>query len=90
MSTTFNPSSAPLATERSVEAKAPAGIDPRGPQFAASLTAVVLVAVLLLPPTAALALTAVQAALFARGAARRVPRTPPAWRFKTFGRPRRS
>ena len=51
MSTTFNPSTAPLAAQQSgTEAKALAGIDPRGPQFAASLTAVVLVAVLLLPP----------------------------------------
>ena len=40
MSTTLNPSTAPLAPE----ADAPAGIDPRGPQFAASLTAVVLIA----------------------------------------------
>ena len=47
MSTTLNPSTTPLASENG-EAKAPAGIDPRGPQFAASLTAVVLVAVLLL------------------------------------------
>ena len=38
-----------------------------GPQFAAGLTAVVLVAILLLPPTAALVLTAVQAAFFALG-----------------------
>ena len=43
MSTTFNPSTAPLAAQQGgTEAKAPAGIDPRGPQFAASLTAVVL------------------------------------------------
>ena len=87
MSTTFNPSATPLASENG-EAKSPAGIDPRGPQFAASLTAVVLIAVLLLPPTAALALTAVQAALFALGAARGVQRTPHAWLFTTFVRPR--
>ena len=83
MSTTLNPTSTPVAPTA-----APAGIDPRGPQFAASLTAVVLVAVLLLPPAAALALTAVQAALFALGAARGVQRTPHAWLFKTFVRPR--
>ena len=83
MSTTLNPTSTPVAPTA-----APAGIDPRGPQFAASLTAVVLVAVLLLPPAAALALTAVQAALFALGAARGVQRTPHAWLFTTFVRPR--
>ena len=91
MSTTFNPSTAPLAAQQGgTEAKAAAGIDPRGPQFAASLTAVVLIAVLLLPPTAALVLTAVQAALFALGAARGVQRTPHAWLFKTLVRPRLS
>ena len=83
MSTTLNPTSTLVAP-----AAAPAGIDPRGPQFAASLTAVVLVAVLLLPPAAALAQTAGQAALFALGAARGVQRTPHAWLFKTFVRPR--
>ncbi|WP_300643754.1 DUF4395 domain-containing protein [Nocardioides sp.] len=81
MSTTFDP-------QAQAAQQAPAGIDPRGPQFAASLTAVVLVAVLLLPPTAALVLTAVQAALFALGATRGVQRTPHAWLFKTFVRPR--
>ena len=83
MSTTFDP-------QAQAAQQAPAGIDPRGPQFAASLTAVVLVAVLLLPPTAALVLTAVQAALFALGATRGVQRTPHAWLFKTFVRPRLS
>ncbi|MBU2075934.1 MAG: DUF4395 domain-containing protein [Actinobacteria bacterium] len=83
MSTTLNRTSTPVAPTA-----ASASIDPRGPQFAASLTAVVLVAVVLLPPTAALALTAVQAALFALGAARGVQRTPHAWLFKTFVRPR--
>lgn len=66
----------------------PAGIDPRGPQLAASITAVVLVAILLLPPTAALVLTAVQAALFALGATRGVQRTPHAWLFKKVVQPR--
>lgn len=83
MSTTFDPAAAVQHQTRT-----PAGIDPRGPQFAASLTAVVLVAVLLLPPAAALALTAVQAALFALGATRGVQSTPHAWLFKTFVRPR--
>ena len=83
MSTTFDPAAAVQHQTRT-----PAGIAPRGPQFAASLTAVVLVAVLLLPPAAALALTAVQAALFALGATRGVQSTPHAWLFKTFVRPR--
>lgn len=83
MSTTFDP-------QAQAAQQAPAGIDPRGPQFAASLTAVVLVAVLLLPPTAALVLTAVQAAFFALGATRGVQRTPHAWLFKTLVRPRLS
>lgn len=72
----------------SAQHAAAAGIDPRGPQLTASVTAVVLIAVLLLPPTAALVLTAVQAALFALGAARGVQHTPHAWVFKRFVRPR--
>lgn len=88
MSTTFDPAAS--TGQARAAAPAPAGIDPRGPQFAASLTAVVLVAVLLLPPTAALALTAVQAALFAIGATLGVQRTPHAWLFKTLVRPRLS
>ena len=65
-----------------------AGIDPRGPQFAASLTAGVLIAILLLPPTAAPVLTVVQAALFAVGAIRGVQRTPHAWLFRKAVQPR--
>jgi uncharacterized membrane protein YdjX (TVP38/TMEM64 family) len=47
---------------------AAAGIDPRGPQLAAAVTAAVLVAVLVLPQSAATVLTAVQAVLFGLGA----------------------
>ena len=65
-----------------------AGIDPRGPQFAASLTAVVLVAVLLLPSPANVVLLAVQAVLFAVGTVRGVQATPHAWLFRTLVRPR--
>ena len=64
------------------------GIDPRGPQFAAGLTAVVLVAVLLLPSPLNAVLLAVQAALFAVGAVRGVQATPHAWLFRTVVRPR--
>ena len=68
---------------------APARIDPRGQQFAAALTSVVLVAVLLLAPRPlGVALLAAQAVLFAAGAGLGVQRTPHAWLFKTFVRPR--
>ena len=64
-------------------------IDPRGPQFTASVTAVVLAAVLLLAPhPVGLALLVAQTALFALGAARGVQHTPLAWVFRTFVRPR--
>jgi hypothetical protein len=65
-----------------------AGIDPRGPQFTAGLTAVVLVAILLLPSPWAAVLTGVQAVLFAIGATRGVQHTPHAWLFRTVVRPR--
>lgn len=75
------------STQHTAETR-PAGIDPRGPQLTAAITAVVLVAILLLPPLAALVLTAVQAALFALGATRGVQRTPHAWLFRTLVQPR--
>lgn len=66
-----------------------AGIDPRGPQFAAALTAVVLVAVLLLAPgPAAAVLLAAQAVVFAIGATLGVQRTPYSWIFRALVRPR--
>lgn len=77
------------ATPRPGVAHRPAGaIDPRGPQFTAALTAVVLVAVLLLPSPYDAALLAVQAVLFALGAVRGVQATPHAWLFRTLVRPR--
>ena len=67
------------------------GIDPRGPQLAAALTSVVLVGVLLLAPSPlAIALLAVQAAVFAIGATRGVQHTPYSWLFRTLVRPRLS
>jgi hypothetical protein len=79
MSTTSTP--APHATR--------AGIDPRGPQFVAAVTAAVLVAVLLLAPgPIGVVLLAVQAAAFAVGATRGVQRTPYSWLFRTLVRPR--
>ena len=64
-------------------------IDPRGPQFNAILTSVVLALVLLTAPDpSGSALLAVQAVLFAVGVGLGVQRTPSAWLFKTFVRPR--
>jgi hypothetical protein len=65
-----------------------AGIDPRGPQFTAGLTAVVLVVILLLPSPWAAVLAGVQAVLFAIGATRGVQHTPHARLFRTAVRPR--
>lgn len=64
------------------------GIDPRGPQFTAAITVVVLVAILALPGAAATTLTAIQFALFTLGAIAGVQKTPHAWAFRTFIRPR--
>lgn len=64
------------------------GIDPRGPQFTASLTAIVLLAVLVLPSPVATVLLALQTALFAWGAVAGVQHTPVAWLFRTLVRPR--
>lgn len=85
MSTTL-PSHSAVATPAGTGAGA--GIDPRGPQFTASLTAVVLAAALLAPAGVALALASVQAAFFALGATRGVQHTPHAWLFRTLVRPR--
>lgn len=67
----------------------PAGIDPRGPQFAAALTSVALIAVLLLAPgPAAVLVLTLQAAVFAVGATLGVQHTPYSWLFRTLVRPR--
>ncbi|KRF35032.1 DUF4395 domain-containing protein [Nocardioides sp. Soil805] len=77
------------ATGAATPTDTPAGIDPRGPQLTAALTAVVLAAVLLLAPhPAGVALLAVQAVFFAIGAVAGVQRTPHAWLFRTVVRPR--
>jgi hypothetical protein len=76
-------------TATSAGAGTPARIDPRGPQLGAAITSVVLAAVLLLAPhPVGVALLGVQAVLFALGAGLGVQRTPYAWLFKTFVRPR--
>ena len=66
-------------------------IDPRDPQFNAALTSVVLLLVLLSAPRfVGVTLLAVQAVLFGVGAALGVQRTPAAYLFRTFVRPRLS
>lgn len=65
------------------------GIDPRGPRFAAAVTSVVLAIVLLTAPGAfGVTLLAVQAVLFAAGAALGLHRAPLGWLFRTLVRPR--
>jgi zinc transporter ZupT len=64
-------------------------IDPRGPQFNAILTSVVLALTLLTAPGGVgVVLLSVQAVLFATGVALGVQRTPAAYLFKTLVRPR--
>lgn len=66
-----------------------AQIDPRGQQFTAAVTVVVLAVVLLVAPhPAGVVLLAVQAVLFALAAGLGVQRTPHAWVFRTVIRPR--
>ncbi|MFJ4097805.1 DUF4395 domain-containing protein [Kitasatospora sp. NPDC089913] len=60
-------------------------IDPRGPRFAAALTTVVLIAVLL---TGSGALLAAQALVFALGALGGLRRSPYGWLYRTLVRPR--
>ncbi|MCD6639250.1 MAG: DUF4395 domain-containing protein [Nocardioides sp.] len=75
-------------SDLAVGARPEGAVDPRGPQFTAALTAVVLAAVLLTSPPVAVALLAVQTVLFALGAIRGVQATPIAWLFRTVVRPR--
>ena len=64
-------------------------VDPRGQQFAAAVTSVVLAVVLLAAPSPiAVALLAVQAVLFAIGAGLGVQSTPHALVFRALVRPR--
>jgi hypothetical protein len=82
--------SATTAAQPAVTHRQPRGIDPRGPQFAAAITSVVLIVILVVPTTAATVLTAVQAVLFALGAGLGVQRTPHSALFKGLIRPRLS
>ncbi len=66
-------------------------IDPRGPQFNAILTSIILAAILVLAPNPiGLALLGLQAALFALGVILGVQRTPAAFLFAKVIRPRLS
>ena len=71
-----------------VAAQLASGIDPRGPRFAATLTSLVLIGVLVAPTAAAGWLLAAQAVVFAIGTARGIQHTPYAWIFRTLVRPR--
>ena len=67
----------------------PAPIDARGPQFNATLTSIVLVAVLATATTpVGVALLALQGLLFGTAVAFGVQRTPAAYLFRTFVRPK--
>ena len=78
-----------LKADRPSSVGAGAGIEPRGPQFAAALTSVLLAGVLLLAPhPVGVALLAAQVAVFAVGVGWGVQRTPYAWLFRTLVRPR--
>lgn len=61
------------------------GIDPRGPRFVASLTAVVLAAAVV---TGNVWILLVQAVLFGIGAFAGIQRTPYSWLYRTLVRPR--
>jgi hypothetical protein len=65
-----------------------AGIDPRGPRLAASLTSIVLALVLVTPRPLAVVLLTLQTLVFAVGATRGVQHTPYAAAFRTLVRPR--
>ncbi|WP_183098424.1 DUF4395 domain-containing protein [Nocardioides pelophilus] len=64
------------------------GLDPRGPRFTASVTAVLLAVALVVPESLATVLIAVQAALFAIGVGLGVQRTPTGIIFRQLVRPR--
>ncbi len=89
MSTLSDTLSATRPATRPAARRSTRRIDPRGPQFAATLTSVVLAVVLLgAPHPAAVALLALQAVLFTIGATLGVQRTPHAWLFRSLVRPR--
>ena len=79
----------PHAAGPTPAAPAAGQVDPRGPQFGAALTVVLLAVVLATAPSAlATVVLAVQIVLFALGATLGVARTPYAWLFSALVRPR--
>lgn len=84
----IEPTSVEPTSVEPVETTTPV-VDPRGQRFSAWLTTGLLVAALLLAPsTATVLLLAFQLAAFASGVLLGPARTPYAWLFKTFVRPR--
>ncbi len=78
-----------VSTSSTTERSSTTEVDPRGQQFAAALTAVVLVVALVAAPsTLTVVLLAVQLAVFAVGAFVGPASTPYAWVFRTLVRPR--
>jgi len=84
-------SASTISTPRQANRR-PAGlVDPRGPQFNAILTSIILAAILVLAPgPIGLALLGLQATLFALGVLLGVQRTPAAFLFARVIRPRLS
>jgi hypothetical protein len=76
------------ATVFSAGSRLASGIDPRGPRFSATVTSLVLAAVLVAPWGAAPWLLAAQGLVFATGTARGIQHTPYAWVFRSLVRPR--
>jgi hypothetical protein len=80
--------SARQASAGPAPASPPAGIDPRGPRFAATITTVLLAAaVLTLPSAVGVTLLAVQTAVFAWGAIRGVAGSPYGVLYRRLVRP---
>lgn len=76
-------------TDTLAKPRTPSSVDPRGPRFAATLTTVVLVVVLVLHATVAgVVLLALQSVVFALGAFRGPSATPYSWLFRRVVRPR--
>ena len=78
-----------MSTPSRIDSAIDAPIDARGPQFNATLTSVVLVLVLATATTqVGVVLLVLQGLLFATAVALGVQRTPAAYLFRTFVRPR--
>ncbi len=86
---TARPTAAPSSDQAGDQSGDRPQIDPRGPRFVATLTAVVLAVALVAAPSAlTVGLLVVQTAVFALGAGRGITHTPYSWLFRTLVRPR--